>query len=333
MKLMTTGCERNLTKGTSQPEASCSSYLESFLSIGVVFQLFYPIITLELSGDWFLVVVVFPRAKIEIQHFKNSNKQVYSLWIFFLLYGHSDQTSSVQSKKTTRTQTVNPFPLHKASQTSCLVVFECFPYSVFWNSKICTCWKSLILIPSSSFSTACYAKNFGPKGFGYGQGAGALVHAQWRSWAACHPHTFLCAHPLLSSLVFSTPAAEIVARDTNKNIKKPPTFHIWLYFIIKAIKTEPCPYVYISSGVTVMSEGGQRGTGDDYVLSSFFLSFVIPHVWWEGGVGDSTGCWKNWWGLKWLLNLFPWMSWRGVGGHLPCVTEKGIIRTRVARSR
>lgn len=25
----------------------------------------------------------------------------------------------------------------------------------------------------------CYAKNFGPKGFGYGQGAGALVHAQW----------------------------------------------------------------------------------------------------------------------------------------------------------
>lgn len=24
----------------------------------------------------------------------------------------------------------------------------------------------------------CYAKNFGPKGFGYGQGAGALVHAQ-----------------------------------------------------------------------------------------------------------------------------------------------------------
>ncbi|MEQ2160913.1 Cysteine-rich protein 2-binding protein [Goodea atripinnis] len=24
---------------------------------------------------------------------------------------------------------------------------------------------------------ACYAKNFGPKGFGYGQGAGALVHA------------------------------------------------------------------------------------------------------------------------------------------------------------
>lgn len=28
-------------------------------------------------------------------------------------------------------------------------------------------------------SAACYAKNFGPKGFGYGQGAGALVHAQW----------------------------------------------------------------------------------------------------------------------------------------------------------
>lgn len=28
------------------------------------------------------------------------------------------------------------------------------------------------------FSTACYGKNFGPKGFGYGLGAGALAHTQ-----------------------------------------------------------------------------------------------------------------------------------------------------------
>ncbi|XP_059539675.1 cysteine and glycine-rich protein 2 isoform X3 [Myotis daubentonii] len=28
------------------------------------------------------------------------------------------------------------------------------------------------------YCKGCYAKNFGPKGFGYGQGAGALVHSQ-----------------------------------------------------------------------------------------------------------------------------------------------------------
>lgn len=56
-----------------------------------------------------------------------------------------------------------------------------------------------------------------------------------------------------------------------------PHVHIWLYFIIKAIKTEPCPYVYIWSGVTVMSGGGQRGTGDDYVLYVFYFILL-----WEG---------------------------------------------------
>lgn len=41
----------------------------------------------------------------------------------------------------------------------------------------------------------CYAKNFGPKGFGYGQGAGALVHAQW--W--CKPRTKHRAHQLVTT--------------------------------------------------------------------------------------------------------------------------------------
>lgn len=36
---------------------------------------------------------------------------------------------------------------------------------------------ALPVCPSLS-SAGCYAKNFGPKGFGFGQGAGALVHSQ-----------------------------------------------------------------------------------------------------------------------------------------------------------
>lgn len=104
---------------------------------------------------------------------------------------------------------------------------------------------------------ACYGKAFGPKGFGYGQGAGALVHTSWRQ----NPRSFMF-HVLLENL-------SVVER---LNIKK-PFAQMWLdFFFIKAIKTEPCPYVYIWSGVTVTSEGGRRGTGDDYVLCLFFFS-------------------------------------------------------------
>lgn len=78
-----------------------------------------------------------------------------------------------------------------------------------------------------------------------------------------------------SFLVFSPLNAFMLKQIKNFN---KPLVHIWLYFIIKAIKTEPCPYVYIWSGVTVMSEGGQRGTGDDYVLS--FFKFYYP-IWWD----------------------------------------------------
>lgn len=47
-------------------------------------------------------------------------------------------------------------------------------------------YTHLFLVLSSEFSerahfvlyAGCYGKNFGPKGFGYGQGAGALSHTQ-----------------------------------------------------------------------------------------------------------------------------------------------------------
>lgn len=71
------------------------------------------------------------------------------------------------------------------------------------------------------------------------------------------------------------------------NIK--PFVQMWLdFFFIQAIKTEPCPYVYIWSGVTVTSEGGQRGTGDGYVLCLFFLKEFC-----EMRVETQKTCWKN----------------------------------------
>ncbi|KAK2493362.1 hypothetical protein MC885_008627 [Smutsia gigantea] len=49
--------------------------------------------------------------------------------------------------------------------------------------KLLPCGKSLESTTLTEkegeiYCKGCYAKNFGPKGFGYGQGAGALVHAQ-----------------------------------------------------------------------------------------------------------------------------------------------------------
>lgn len=114
------------------------------------------------------------------------------------------------------------------------------------------------------------------------------VMARWdHSHSAQHEH-------ISSSMLWCLKGAV----DTNKikNMNK-PTGHIWLYFIIKAIKTEPCPYVYIWSGVTVMSGGGQRGTGYDYVLSFFLLLLSHMVKVREAGEGgdrrDFLDCWKN----------------------------------------
>uniref|UniRef100_A0AAA9S2N7 Cysteine and glycine-rich protein 2 n=2 Tax=Boreoeutheria TaxID=1437010 RepID=A0AAA9S2N7_BOVIN len=49
-----------------------------------------------------------------------------------------------------------------------------------WHKNCFRCAKCGKSLESTTLTEkeGCYAKNFGPKGFGYGQGAGALVHAQ-----------------------------------------------------------------------------------------------------------------------------------------------------------
>nr|XP_013817414.1 PREDICTED: cysteine and glycine-rich protein 1 [Apteryx mantelli mantelli] len=59
-------------------------------------------------------------------------------------------------------------------------------HAVSWHKSCFRCAKCGKSLESTTladkdgeiYCKGCYAKNFGPKGFGFGQGAGALVHSQ-----------------------------------------------------------------------------------------------------------------------------------------------------------
>uniref|UniRef100_A0A8C5JB84 Cysteine and glycine-rich protein 1 n=1 Tax=Junco hyemalis TaxID=40217 RepID=A0A8C5JB84_JUNHY len=73
-------------------------------------------------------------------------------------------------------------------QCPCLapLLLQGIPLSPSWHKSCFRCAKCGKSLESTTladkdgeiYCKGCYAKNFGPKGFGFGQGAGALIHSQ-----------------------------------------------------------------------------------------------------------------------------------------------------------
>ncbi|XP_004685317.1 PREDICTED: cysteine and glycine-rich protein 1 [Condylura cristata] len=99
-------------------------------------------------------------------------------------YGQGAGTLSTDKGESLGIKHEDPFVVGLVPPSSCNIDLKVVQAS--WHKSCFRCAKCGKGLESTTladkdgeiYCKGCYAKNFGPKGFGFGQGAGALVHSE-----------------------------------------------------------------------------------------------------------------------------------------------------------